>query len=133
MANVPTGHPKIRRRTAIQAGAVGILGMGMNHLGALRQVAAAGPDLPSDNRGKAKQNLKLSEKRAKAVVKYLVKKGIAKNRLEGRGYGDARPVQSNDTKEGRDKNRRVEFLFVERAEEDGGGVAPVGNVTDAGG
>ena len=54
MAQSHSHHPKIRRRTAIQAGAVGILGLGMNHLHPLRSVQAAGPDVATDNRGKAK-------------------------------------------------------------------------------
>lgn len=67
----------------------------------------------TDNQGGDKANQKLSEKRAKSVVKYLTEKGIAENRLEYKGYGEARPVASNDTAKGRKQNRRVEFSILE--------------------
>lgn len=65
----------------------------------------------TDNVGKAEDNLKLSEARARAVVDYLVKKGINPKRLSAVGYGDTRPVADNSTEEGRAKNRRT-FLRV---------------------
>ena len=63
----------------------------------------------TDNRGDAGYNRMLSEKRAQAVVRYLVGKGIDSNRLIAKGYGDTRPIASNETVEGRAANRRVEF------------------------
>jgi len=63
----------------------------------------------TDNVGSAEYNQRLSEKRAKAVMDYLVKNGIDPERLSDRGYGLTRPVASNDTEEGRAKNRRVEL------------------------
>jgi outer membrane protein OmpA-like peptidoglycan-associated protein len=58
-------------------------------------------------------NQKLSEARSAAVLDYLVKEeGIAASRLTSKGYGESRPVAGNDTKEGRQLNRRVEFLIV---------------------
>ncbi len=63
----------------------------------------------TDNVGTAKYNQKLSERRAEAVKKYLVEKfGIEPSRLSAKGYGLTKPVASNATKEGRQKNRRVE-------------------------
>jgi OOP family OmpA-OmpF porin len=63
----------------------------------------------TDNVGDAKYNQKLSERRVIAVKKYLVEKfGIEASRLNAVGYGEKRPVASNATKEGRQKNRRVE-------------------------
>jgi len=60
-------------------------------------------------------NLKLSDKRAKAVMKYLTDKaGIEKTRLTAKGYGETAPIASNDTEEGKEKNRRVEFVITER-------------------
>jgi OOP family OmpA-OmpF porin len=61
----------------------------------------------TDNRGNKKYNMILSEKRAKAVYEALIKLGISKDRLSFVGYGPNNPVASNDTKEGRAKNRRV--------------------------
>lgn len=62
----------------------------------------------TDNVGAAAYNKKLSQRRAEAVKKYMVKKGIDAKRLTAKGYGLEKPVASNKTKEGRQKNRRVE-------------------------
>lgn len=64
----------------------------------------------TDNQGTADGNLTLSEQRAAAVKSYLVSRGIDGARLSTRGYGQARPVASNDTAEGRQQNRRVELV-----------------------
>jgi outer membrane protein OmpA-like peptidoglycan-associated protein/tetratricopeptide (TPR) repeat protein len=68
----------------------------------------------TDNIGRKNFNKWLSRERAAAVVSYLVGKGIDQRRLVGRGYGDSKPIASNDDeKDGRSLNRRVEFLVVE--------------------
>ncbi len=62
----------------------------------------------TDNVGSADYNMKLSQRRAESIVKMLVEKyGIDKSRLTARGYGFARPVATNKTAEGRQKNRRT--------------------------
>jgi SH3 domain-containing YSC84-like protein 1 len=66
----------------------------------------------TDNQGSKEANLKLSSERAEAVVKRLADHGIDRSRLSAKGYGDARPVASNSTAEGRAKNRRVELVRV---------------------
>lgn len=66
----------------------------------------------TDSSGNAESNLKLSDDRAHAVEQYLISKGIAANRLEAKGFGIENPVASNDTREGRAKNRRVEFEII---------------------
>jgi OmpA-OmpF porin, OOP family len=66
----------------------------------------------TDNAGPDPYNLKLSERRAKAVVAYLSKKGIAKERTKAQFYGETKPVETNETEEGREKNRRVEFKIL---------------------
>jgi len=64
--------------------------------------------------GGAGVNLRLSDKRAKAVKNYLVGKGIISSRLEAIGYGDTRPIASNDDEEdGRELNRRIEVQILE--------------------
>lgn len=63
----------------------------------------------TDSVGKAESNQKLSEKRANAVRAYLVKKGVAADRLSAKGYGASQPVDTNDTAAGRANNRRVDF------------------------
>ena len=62
----------------------------------------------TDNTGAASYNLKLSERRANAVMKYLTKNGIDAARLTAEGFGVDSPIASNSTREGRAKNRRVE-------------------------
>ena len=66
----------------------------------------------TDNRGKAKKNLKLSDRRAKAVMKQLTKFGVAKNRIKAIGLGSTCPVDDNNTADGREMNRRIEMHFV---------------------
>ena len=66
----------------------------------------------TDNVGSAASNLKLSLDRAKAVKDYLILHGIAANRLTAQGYGDIQPVDTNDTDEGRQQNRRTEFKIT---------------------
>ena len=61
----------------------------------------------TDSRGSAAYNLKLSERRAQAVVDYLVAHGIAASRLSAQGFGASNFVASNDTEAGRAENRRV--------------------------
>ena len=53
--------------------------------------------------------MKLSDDRANSVRLYLIKKGVSMGRLESHGYGETQPIDTNDTPEGRSKNRRVEF------------------------
>ena len=60
--------------------------------------------------GTEEYNLGLSQRRAEAVRNYLVSKGVSANRLTVRGYGESRPTVSNDTREGRAQNRRVELV-----------------------
>lgn len=67
----------------------------------------------TDNQGKAPTNLKLSEKRAKAVMNYLVSKGIAADRFKPEWFGSKKPIADNKTEAGRQKNRRVEMLIIE--------------------
>lgn len=66
----------------------------------------------TDSTGSAAYNKKLSKKRAEAVKAYLVGKGIEAERLQAVGYGEAKPIASNKTREGRAKNRRVELTEI---------------------
>lgn len=63
----------------------------------------------TDDKGSDSYNLRLSESRAKAVTDYLISKGVSEKRLQYKGYGKSRPIDTNDTEEGRANNRRVEF------------------------
>ncbi|MFL5347472.1 MAG: OmpA family protein [Hyalangium sp.] len=64
----------------------------------------------TDNAGKPQANLALSQRRAEAVREYLIKKGVAAERLEAKGYGQEKPIAPNTTAKGRATNRRVEFI-----------------------
>ncbi len=66
----------------------------------------------TDSRGDTLKNLKLSQARAEAVLKHLITQGVGANQLVAKGYGDTEAVASNDTSEGRAKNRRVELRIL---------------------
>ena len=66
----------------------------------------------TDSQSSDAYNMSLSQRRADAVRSYLVGKGVAADRLTAKGYGESSPVASNDTEEGRYKNRRVELIPV---------------------
>lgn len=68
----------------------------------------------TDNTGSEKHNMKLSEQRAKNVLDFLVSQGIESSRLTSVGYGMTRPVGDNKTKEGRQKNRRVDLVIQDK-------------------
>lgn len=66
----------------------------------------------TDNVGKLEDNLKLSLDRAKAVYDYLINKGIPATRISYKGFGETKAIAGNDTDEGRQLNRRIEFEIV---------------------
>ena len=92
-------------------------------LNAVKQVLTEHPEIKmavveghTDSKGSAARNRKLSAQRAASVVKWLVAHGVAPGRLSSQGFGPDRPVDSNDTEEGRHNNRRVEFRIEDRPE-----------------
>ena len=66
----------------------------------------------TDSRGGDAYNMDLSQRRAETVINYLISKGVPADRLTAKGYGEAQPVASNDTDEGRFQNRRVELVPI---------------------
>ncbi|MDB5988065.1 MAG: P44/Msp2 family outer membrane protein [Nevskia sp.] len=68
----------------------------------------------TDSVGSASYNLKLSQKRAESVRRYLAGKGVASGNLVAKGFGKANPIASNDTDSGRAENRRVEFVVLNK-------------------
>ena len=67
----------------------------------------------TDDKGSDKYNQGLSEKRANAILRYLVKANVDPDKLTAVGYGEARPIDTNRTEAGRERNRRVEFTILE--------------------
>jgi outer membrane protein OmpA-like peptidoglycan-associated protein len=67
----------------------------------------------TDSKGEREHNLKLSRRRAEAVRRYIVDKGVDGDRLEAEGYGPDKPIADNETKAGRAENRRVEFHILD--------------------
>ncbi|KFE68687.1 Ig-like domain-containing protein [Hyalangium minutum] len=88
------------------------------------QVLRANPEIlkvrvegHTDSQGKDEANMDLSQRRANSVRKRLIEQeGIAPERLEAAGFGETRPVDTNETAKGRENNRRVEFIILETAE-----------------
>ena len=68
----------------------------------------------TDNVGSAIANQDLSERRAKSCMEYIAGQGVQRTRLSSVGYGESRPVSSNDSEPGRTLNRRVEFIMLPR-------------------
>lgn len=68
----------------------------------------------TDSVGNETYNKNLSDQRAKACLDYLVKKGIDRNRISAKGYGESYPIADNSTSEGKEINRRVEFKLVRK-------------------
>jgi outer membrane protein OmpA-like peptidoglycan-associated protein len=87
----------------------------------IAQVMIARPELKrvrveghTDDVGNDMSNLRLSQERAEAVVRYLVSRGVAAQRLDAAGFGEMRPIAPNNLEDGRAQNRRVEFIIVDR-------------------
>ncbi len=68
----------------------------------------------TDSDGDSAANQALSEKRAQAVVDYMVKAGLPASRFTAVGYGSTQPIAANDSEEGKARNRRIEFIVKER-------------------
>lgn len=66
----------------------------------------------TDNQGTADFNMRLSQARAEAVANYLIERGIDSRRLSSQGFGKTMPIESNDSPEGRSRNRRVEYQIM---------------------
>lgn len=96
-----------------------LLERSFTELGVLVEILEKNPNLRievsghSDNLGSEAVNQQLSEQRARTVVNYLVAHGVTTDRLTFAGYGGSRPIAPNDTEEGRQANRRVEFKVIQ--------------------
>jgi len=112
-------NAQIRRRgIAYTTGAADLTDQGKATLAIIATILKNNPTVRvqvngyTDNVGTPARNLALSQRRAQAVVDYLVANGIAAARLQAKGFGQDNPIASNDTEQGRAQNRRIEFAPV---------------------
>jgi len=97
----------------LRASAMPILTEVVSVLRANPQIRRVRVEGHTDNRAGHEQNQALSQRRAQAVVEWLVERGIESERLQAQGMGETQPIESNDTREGQAANRRVEFVIVD--------------------
>ena len=123
LARIEGGQIKIVEQVKFKFGSAEILRDSDPTLLAVATTLKDHPEITSvrveghtDNKGNAATNLKLSQRRADAVVKWLTSFGLDKKRFQAKGLGMTRPIDTNDTDEGRQNNRRVEFHIGEAAD-----------------
>ncbi|KFE59826.1 OmpA family protein [Hyalangium minutum] len=116
---VESDRIRIKGNILFETGKANIRKQSFKLLDEVASVLARNPELGpvlieghTDNVGARALNLSLSDRRAKAVLDYLVAKGINRKRLRSQGFGFDRPITTNATPLGRAKNRRVEFRLV---------------------
>jgi outer membrane protein OmpA-like peptidoglycan-associated protein len=100
-------------KATIKARSFNILDQVASVLKANPQITEVRIEGHTDSRGADDYNKKLSQQRADAVRDFLVKAGVAADRLTAEGYGEEQPIADNDSAAGRERNRRVEFSIVE--------------------
>ena len=118
MPTPKTGEVKTLHGIFFATGKSDILPQSYNALQHLLELLRQHPDVHielrghTDNQGTADFNMRLSLARAEAVANYLIERGINAQRLSTQGFGKTMPIDSNDTPEGRSKNRRVEYQVI---------------------
>lgn len=111
--------PVVLRNVFFATGSAALLPASRGELDRLAQLLRDNPKIKiqinghTDNVGSDTDNLTLSENRAKAVYDYLVDKGIPAARLRYKGFGENKPIDTNETEEGRQNNRRTEFEMIQ--------------------
>lgn len=112
---------QINDKVQFELGSDKLLPVSFPLLDAVAQVMIENPQIEiievaghTDASGGAARNRELSRQRAESVRQYLISKSIAKGRLQAKGYGPDKPIAGNDTPEGREANRRVEFVIVKQ-------------------
>jgi outer membrane protein OmpA-like peptidoglycan-associated protein len=115
-AAAPEPKPVVLRNVFFETGSASLRPESATELDRLAGLLTEVPTLRiqinghTDNIGDDASNQKLSEARAQAVYHYLLNKNIPGERLKFKGFGEMQPVESNDTPEGRSRNRRTEFV-----------------------
>ena len=117
---VTTSPPIVLRNVLFETGSAELKTESFYELNYLRDLLISNPILViqinghTDNVGSVETNLTLSNNRAKAVFDYLIQNGIQAARLSYKGFGESKPIESNDTTWGRQSNRRTEFVMIRR-------------------
>ena len=112
------GVPVILKNVFFAIGSAELRPESQAELNRLKQLMDENPQMKiringhTDNEGSDSENLQLSDRRAKSVRDYLISKGIAVNRLDSRGYGETLPIADNNNPQGRQQNRRTEFVVI---------------------
>lgn len=120
LKKVEVGESIVLNNIFFDTGAARLRPESYAELGILYKLMVENPSLKieitghTDNVGSAGVNQRLSEERARAVVEFLIERGVDRERLSYRGYGFDKPIATNDTPEGRQMNRRTEFEIVEK-------------------
>jgi outer membrane protein OmpA-like peptidoglycan-associated protein len=116
VARIEAGQIKITEQVRFKFGSAMILPESDPILLAVQEILEKHPEITrvsieghTDNKGSRALNMRLSASRSAAVVTWLVKHGVDGKRLESHGFGPDRPIDTNETDEGRQNNRRVEF------------------------
>lgn len=113
---IPVYKPIILKNVFFETGSAALQSISKTELNVLINLLNDNPTMNiqinghTDNVGSPEDNLKLSQNRAQSVVDFLIKNGIVANRLRSKGFGETQAIDSNETKEGRQNNRRTEFL-----------------------
>jgi outer membrane protein OmpA-like peptidoglycan-associated protein len=108
--------PVVLRNIEFESGSAKLLSSSRQELNLLHTLLTENPQVHieihghTDNIGEETDNQILSEARARAVYDWLITKGIAASRLSFKGFGETRPIDTNETEEGRQENRRTEFV-----------------------
>lgn len=116
--NRETKKIEIKQKVFFDTGKATIKSVSFRLLNEVAQVIRANPTMRvlveghTDNVGSDATNMRLSQARSESVKTYLVGQGVESERLEAQGFGEDRPIDSNRTKAGRERNRRVEFTIT---------------------
>lgn len=116
LAQIERNQIVINDQIQFRVGSADILGDSDPIVDAVAEILAAHPNITklhveghTDNTGGSAANLELSKRRAASVLAALVSRGVARSRLTSAGFGDSKPLDTNDNDDGRQRNRRVEF------------------------
>ena len=117
VTTIEKAKPIILKNVFFETGSAELMSTSLIELDRLKDLLVENPQLKiqinghTDNVGSEGDNQILSTKRAKAVQDYLIKEGIASNRLKYKGFGESQPIASNDSADGKRTNRRTEFIL----------------------